>query len=87
VSVKIRLQRVGTKKKPFYRVVVMDERKRRDGVEIENVGRYQPISEENQFVINEDRILHWLKKGAQPTETIAKMLRKSGVWQKYKSAQ
>ena len=86
MSVKIRLQRIGTKKKPFYRVVVMDERKRRDGITIENLGQYQPISAGNQFSINEERVLDWLKKGAQPTETIQRLLKKTGVWKKFKSA-
>lgn len=87
MSVKIRLQRVGTKKKPFYRVVVVDERKRRDGVAIENLGQYQPISAGNQFTVDEARVIDWLKKGAQPTETIAKLLKKTGVWRKFKSAE
>ena len=85
VSVKIRLQRVGTKKRPFYRVVVMDERKRRDGSTIENIGQYHPISAGNQFTVNEERVIDWLKKGAQPTATIERLLKKTGVWQKYKS--
>lgn len=87
MSVKIRLQRVGKKKKPYYRVVVMDERKRRDGVTIENLGQYQPISSGNQFSVNEERVIDWLKKGAQPTETIEKLLKKTGVWKKYKNIQ
>lgn len=87
MAVKIRLQRVGTKKKPFYRVVVMDERTRRDGATIENLGQYQPISAGNQFSVNEDKVLEWLKKGAQPTATIARLLKKTGVWNRYKSAQ
>ncbi|TAL33957.1 MAG: 30S ribosomal protein S16 [Spirochaetes bacterium] len=87
MSVKIRLQRVGTKKKPFYKVVVMDERQRRDGSTIENVGQYQPISAGNQFTVNEERVIDWLRKGAQPTATIERLLKKTGVWKKYKSAQ
>ena len=87
MSVKLRLQRVGTKKKPFYRVVVMDKRERRDGSTIENVGQYQPISAGNQFVVNEERVIDWLRKGAQPTATIERLLKKTGVWKKYKSAQ
>jgi small subunit ribosomal protein S16 len=78
---------VGKKKKPYYRVVVMDERKRRDGVTIENLGQYQPISSGNQFSVNEERVIDWLKKGAQPTETIEKLLKKTGVWKKYKNIQ
>ena len=83
MSVKIRLQRVGTKKKPFYRVAAMDSRKKRDGDVIEYVGRYQPIVSEKQFVVDEEKVLKWLNKGAQPTDTIKALLRKEGIWQKY----
>ena len=86
MSVKIRLHRFGTKKMPFYRVVAVDNRKRRDGSCIEQLGHYQPISEGEQFKINEDKVIAWLKKGAQPTETILHLLKKTGVWQKFLSA-
>lgn len=77
--VKIRLQRAGTKKKPFYKVVVIDSRKRRDGAVIESLGHYQPIVKGDQFVVDRDKVTEWLKKGAQPTETIAKLLDKAGI--------
>ena len=77
--VKIRLQRAGTKKKPFYKVVVIDSRKRRDGAVIERLGHYQPIVKGDQFVVDRDKVTEWLKKGAQPTETIAKLLKKAGI--------
>ncbi|MBP8986527.1 MAG: 30S ribosomal protein S16 [Spirochaetes bacterium] len=77
--VKIRLQRAGTKKKPFYKVVVIDSRKRRDGAVIESLGHYQPIVKGDQFVVDRDKVTEWLKKGAQPTETIAKLLKKAGI--------
>ena len=83
MSVKIRLQRVGTKKKPFYRVVAMDSRKKRDGDVIEYVGRYQPIVSDKQFVIDEEKVLKWLNNGAQPSDTIKALLKKEGIWQKY----
>ena len=83
MSVKIRLQRVGTKKKPFYRVVAMDSRKKRDGDVIEYVGRYQPIVSDKQFVVDEEKVLKWLNNGAQPTDTIKALLKKEGIWQKY----
>jgi small subunit ribosomal protein S16 len=83
VSVKIRLQRVGTKKKPFYRVAAIDSRKKRDGDVIEYVGRYQPIVSEKQFVVDEEKVLKWLNYGAQPTDTIKNLLKKEGIWQKY----
>lgn len=81
--VKIRLQRVGAKKRPYYRVVVIDKMKRRDGAIIENLGQYQPIAPDNQFTVDEERVLAWLNNGAQPTETIERMLKKQGIWKKY----
>ena len=82
--VKIRLKRTGTKKRPFYRIVAVDERKKRDGESIEQLGRYQPIMPDNQFVINEDKVLHWLKLGAQPSPTLLQLLKKHGTWKKFK---
>jgi small subunit ribosomal protein S16 len=86
VSVRIRLQRVGKKKKPFYRIVAVDSRKKRDGEVIENLGQYQPISGGIQFKVDETKLIKWLKRGAQPTETIESLLKKTGVWQKFKDA-
>ena len=83
MSVKIRLQRVGTKKKPFYRVVAVDSRKKRDGKVIEQLGRYQPITKDEQFIIDEEKTLAWLGKGAQPSNTILNLLKKSGIWAKF----
>ncbi len=73
------MQRAGTKKKPFYKVVAIDSRKRRDGAVIESLGHYQPIVKGDQFVVDRDKVTEWLKKGAQPTETIAKLLKKAGI--------
>ena len=86
MSVKIRLQRVGKKKKPFYRIVAVDSRKKRDGEVIENLGQYQPISGDIQFKVDETKLIKWLKRGAQPTETIESLLKKTGIWQKFKDA-
>jgi small subunit ribosomal protein S16 len=86
VSVKIRLQRVGTKKKPFYRVVAIDSRKKRDGRVIEFIGRYQPIVKDKQFDVDEEKVLKWLGQGAQPTDTIQQLLKKEGIWQKHVSS-
>jgi small subunit ribosomal protein S16 len=83
--VKIRLQRVGTTKKPFYRVVAIDSRKKRDGDVIEYIGKYQPIISEKQFVVDEEKVLKWLNNGAQPTDTIKSLLKREGIWQKYTS--
>jgi small subunit ribosomal protein S16 len=86
VSLKIRLQRVGTTKKPFYRVVAVDSRKKRDGDVIEYIGKYQPIIKEKQFDVDETKVLKWLQLGAQPTVTIMQLLKKEGIWQKHISA-
>jgi len=77
VSVKIRLKRFGTKKRPYYRIVVMDSRSPRDGRTIEEVGFYHPIEvEEKQIKIKEDRIREWLKEGARPSDTVRRLLNK-----------
>jgi small subunit ribosomal protein S16 len=80
VSVKIRLMRVGKRKQPTYRVVVADSRSPRDGRIIETIGHYGPRSEPSQLDINGDRALDWLRKGAQPSESVQKLLTISGVW-------
>lgn len=78
MSVKIRLKRYGTKKRPFFRVVVVDSRKPRDGRTIEEVGLYHPIEvEEKQFTFKEDRIREWIEKGARPTDTVRRLLNKN----------
>ena len=80
MSVKIRLTRVGTKKKPYYRVEVVDSRKKRDGAFIENVGVYQPLEkQENETKLNEERIREWLSKGARPSHTVKVLLNKKGI--------
>ncbi len=86
VSLKIRLQRVGTKKKPFYRVVAADSRAKRDGVVVDYIGKYQPIVDGKQFDVDEEKVIKWLNQGAQPTDTIRELLKKEGIWQKYISA-
>ncbi len=86
MAVKIRLQRTGTKKKPFYRIIAVDGKAKRDGKYIDQLGRYQPIVDGEQFIINEEKLLHWLGRGAQPTDTILQLLKKNGIWQKYTSA-
>lgn len=79
MSVKIRLTRVGRKKSPAYRVVVADSRSKRDGRFIEILGYYQPVSLETKVQIDNERALHWLTVGAQPTDTVRSILRKAGV--------
>jgi len=84
MSVKIRLARGGAKKKPVYRVVVADERFPRDGRFIEVLGQYNPRQEEVLLNFKEDRAMEWLNKGAQPTDTVRRLLRHAGVWAKFK---
>jgi small subunit ribosomal protein S16 len=75
LSVRIRLKRFGTKRKPYYRIVVMDSRSPRDGRTIEEVGFYHPIEiEEKQIQVKEERVRDWLNKGAQPSDTVRKLL-------------
>lgn len=78
--VRIRLKRLGTKMRPYYRLVVMDSRKPRDGRALEEVGLYHPISPEGQQLkLKEDRIRDWLSKGAQPSNTVKKLLNKQSI--------
>jgi small subunit ribosomal protein S16 len=86
LAVKIRLMRVGKKKQPTYRVVVADERSPRDGRFIEIIGQYAPRQEPSLVTIDNERALHWLNNGAQPTESASKLLEISGVWDEYKQA-
>jgi small subunit ribosomal protein S16 len=85
VSVKIRLMRVGKKKQPTYRVVVADERSPRDGRIIETIGHYGPRQDPSVVEIDGDRALEWLRKGAQPSEAVQKLLTVSGVWAAFES--
>jgi len=77
--VKIRLRRVGAKKKPQYRLVVADVRSPRDGGFIEIIGHYNPLTDPETVVIAEDKARHWLERGAQPTDTVARLLAKVGI--------
>ena len=77
--VKIRLRRVGAKNKPQYRLVVADARSPRDGAFIEIIGHYDPLTDPETVVIAEDRARHWLERGAQPTDTAARLLVKVGI--------
>lgn len=79
--VKIRLQRTGAKKKPSYRIVVADGRSPRDGRFIEIVGHYYPVSTDKSFDVDEEKTIGWLKKGARPTETVNRLLKKAGIYQ------
>jgi small subunit ribosomal protein S16 len=84
VAVKIRLKRMGKIRAPFYRVVVMDSRTKRDGRAIEEIGKYHPTEEPSVIDIDSDRAQYWLGQGAQPTEAVAALLKVTGDWQKFK---
>ena len=79
MAVKIRLKRMGSNKKPFYRIVVADSRSPRDGRFIEEIGYYNPVSEPKQIKINDEKAKKWLGVGAQPTETVKKLLQSQEI--------
>lgn len=79
MAVKIRLKRIGMKKNPFYRVVVADERNPRDGRFIEEIGTYDPMKSPAEIKINNEKAVQWMKNGAQPTDTVRALLKKSGA--------
>ena len=82
MAVKIRLKRMGAKKRPYYRLVVADSRAKRDGNVIESIGTYMPLEAE-KFNINKDSALDWLKKGAQPTDTARNIVIEVGVMEEF----
>ena len=79
MAVRMRLTRVGGKKDPVWRVVVADQRSKRDGRVIEIVGRYNAQTEPSTIAVDEDRVRHWLAQGAQPTDQVRKLLKISGI--------
>ena len=85
MAVKIRLARAGAKKKPFYQIVVTDERSKRDGRFIENVGTYDPNLNPAAVKVEEGKALEWLGRGAQPTDTVKQLFKKAGIWAKFVS--
>ena len=87
MAVKIRLMRMGKKKQPTYRVVAADARSPRDGRFIEILGTYQPRQEPSVILIDNAKAVSWLQKGAQPTETVAKLLKITGAWDEFQAAE
>lgn len=80
MSARIRLKKFGSKKRPYYRIVVMDKREPRDGKALEELGFYHPIaSEEKQISLDEERVKIWLKNGATPSDTVHALLNKKGI--------
>ncbi|BAU96387.1 30S ribosomal protein S16 [Corynebacterium suranareeae] len=84
MAVKIKLQRLGKIRTPHYRVVIADARTKRDGKVIENIGIYEPKAEPSVIKINSERAQYWLSVGAQPTDSVAALLKVTGDWQKFK---
>jgi len=84
LATKIRLMRFGKIRTPYYRIVVTDSRKARNGLSIEEIGRYVPGQEPSLIEVNSDRAQYWLGVGAQPTEAVAALLKVTGDWQKFK---
>ena len=85
MAVKLRLKRMGSKQKPYYRIVAADSRSPRDGRFIETVGTYNPVAKENNITVDEEKVMKWLNNGAQPTDTVKSILSNSGVWAKFKN--
>ncbi|MEI2820071.1 MAG: 30S ribosomal protein S16 [Marmoricola sp.] len=84
MAVKIRLKRMGKIRQPYYRVVVVDSRKKRDGKVIEEIGKYHPKDEPSLIDVKSERAQYWLGVGAQPTEAVEVLLKITGDWQKFK---
>ncbi len=79
MAVKMRLRRMGAKKAPFYRIVVADSRSPRDGKFIEEIGYYNPLTNPVEVKVNEEKVNKWLSNGAQPTETVKRLLSNAGL--------
>lgn len=84
MAVRIRLMRMGKIRNPQYRIVVADARKRRDGRAIENLGIYHPKEDPSRIEVNSERVQYWLSVGAQPSDPVRAILRKTGDWQKHR---
>lgn len=85
MTTRIRLMRMGAKKRPFYRVVVADQRSPRDGRIIENIGKYHPLEDPSLIEIDEEKALDWLRKGAQPSQAVQVLMTKVGIWEKFEA--
>jgi small subunit ribosomal protein S16 len=82
VAVKIRLRRMGAKKSPFYRIVVADSRASRDGRFIEEIGYYNPLTEPKTVKIDNEKAINWMKNGAKPTDTVDRLFKENGLYEK-----
>lgn len=86
MAVKIRMKRMGQKKRPFYRLVVADSRSPRDGRIIEQVGHFNPLTDPVEIKIDEEKAVKWLKVGAQPTDTVRDLFKKNGIYDKLEAS-
>jgi small subunit ribosomal protein S16 len=86
VAVRLRLTRVGKKKQPTYRIVAADARSPRDGRYLEIVGTYDPRREPSAITVDNDKAVEWLRKGAQPSERVQKLLQVSGAWDQFQAS-
>jgi small subunit ribosomal protein S16 len=86
MAVKIRLKRMGSKRNPFYRIVVADSRSPRDGRQIEQIGTYNPVAEPVAIKIDEAKAIDWMTKGAKPSDTVRNLFSKQGIMQKFHDA-
>ena len=77
--VRIRLTRGGSKKKPYYRIIVIDSKAKRDGRSLEIIGSYDPLKKDNQIKLDKERVQYWYSKGAQPSDTVRSLIRKEGI--------
>lgn len=85
MATRIRLMRMGAKKRPFYRVVVADSRAPRDGRFIEELGYYNPLREPAEVRLDEEKTIKWLRNGAQPSDTVMDLLVRTGIWEKFRT--
>ncbi|MDD2717428.1 MAG: 30S ribosomal protein S16 [Candidatus Wallbacteria bacterium] len=83
---KLKLKRMGAPKKPYYRIVAIEDSKQRDGEYIDKIGAYDPTKKEALISFDEELTMSYLKKGAVPTDTVRNLLRKQGIWNKFKAA-
>ena len=83
MTTRIRLRRMGSSKRPFFRVVVADQRSPRDGRFIENIGKYHPLDDPSVIEIDQGRALHWLRVGAQPSDQVRNLMQKVGIWDEF----
>ena len=85
MAARMRLVRLGAKKRPFYRVVVIDQRARQSGRYLDLIGTYNPLTDPATITLDEAKALTWLKNGASPSETVVGLLKKKGIWEKHQA--